>query len=288
MGYFLAFLTAIFQSINTSITKHSIKKVDVFVLALVMRLIGLLTVLPLLLINPIPNLNYKFWLAAILIGLLSTLSDIFRIKAIQLSPISLVAPITAFSPVFLLITTPFILGEFPSLIGLLGIILVILGSYLIHFESFSHHLLKPFKTIFKQAGVKFMLLTTFIWSLESNVHKIGIKNSSVAFWTVTQFAVISFTLIIYLLLTKKTIRVTKPRKIAAPLVLIGLIAGLGQIAQMQSLSMILAVYAITIKRLSILLTIVLGWLFFKETNIKKKLVSASIMIIGVIIISISG
>ncbi len=288
MGYFLAFLTAVLQSINTTLTKFSLKKVDVVSLALVMRLIGLITVLPLLFIFPKPELNYQFWLSAVLIGILSTLSDLTRIKAIQLSPISLVAPITAFSPVFLLLTTPFILRELPHPTGLFGIFLVVLGSYSIHFQSFNHHLLDPLKAIFKNTGARYMLLTTFIWSLESNVHKIGILNSSVYFWTITQFTVISLILSLYLLVTKKTINLSKQKSIWLPVILIGFIVGLGQIIQMQSLSMILAIYSITIKRLSILMTIIFGWLFFKEEKIKKKLFSATIMIIGVILISLVG
>lgn len=288
MGYFLAFLTAIFEASRVAITKHSLKSVDEYFLAWAMRGLALILLLPLLFIYPTPQFGEKFWLAVVLIALLNTTSTVVYLKAIKLSQISLTAPILAFSPVFLLLTTPFILGERPNAAGLIGVILIVLGTYLLNLQKKHLSLLAPIKALLVDPGVRLMLVVAFIWSLEANVHKIGIANSSVPFWTVVQF-IGPCTLLTVLMLRQSTrVKPVVSGKAWQILLVIGLLTGLGQLAQTQSLALILAVYSIAIKRLSILLTIVFGWLFFKETDIKKRFLAASVMIVGVILISFLG
>ena len=43
-------------------------------------------------------------------------------------------------------------------------------------------------------------------------------------------------------------------------------------------------YMISVKRLSLVLGVVLGWLFFEERNITYRLVGASVMVAGVFLI----
>src|SRR3989338_3641757 len=81
------------------------------------------------LIIPIPAIGPNFWYALAALVPIETLSYTLYIKSIKNSPLSLVAPLLSFTPVFLVLTSFVMLGEFPNLTGLIGILLVVAGTY---------------------------------------------------------------------------------------------------------------------------------------------------------------
>ncbi len=286
MGYLLALVTAFFEAVRISASKHVLAKVDEYWLAWMCRLIPALLLLPLALINGVPALGEKFWLAFIFIALTTAIDNVLYLKAAKSGPISLSAPMQAFGPLFLLITGPIFLGEFPNVRGLSGISLIIIGSYVLNLTLVNKSFWQPFKAIFTQTGIRLMLLVTLIWSFQANFHKIGLLNSSVIFWTFAQFAGPALVLAPVALLRRT--RIKRDKTIWLGIFLIGLVIAVGQLAQMESLKQIFAVYSIAIKRTSILFTILFGWWFFKETNIRQRLAGAGLMILGVLLISFYG
>lgn len=67
---------------------------------------------------------------------------------------------------------------------------------------------------------------------------------------------------------------------------IGIAGGFSNIFLFTAYSMTLVVYTISIRRLSILFSTLYGGLFFKEKNIKERLLGAGIMISGVLFITL--
>jgi len=65
---------------------------------------------------------------------------------------------------------------------------------------------------------------------------------------------------------------------------IGLASALVLFCQMIAFKMILVVYVSAIKTTSGVISVLLGYLFFKEKNIKERLLGATIMVIGVLFI----
>ena len=98
---------------------------------------------------------------------------IFYMKAIKASDLSITVPMLTFSPLFLLITSPLTLGEFPNLFGLFGILFIVAGSYMLNIKQRKEGWLVPFKALLSQNGPKFMLIVAFLWSISANFDKIG-------------------------------------------------------------------------------------------------------------------
>jgi drug/metabolite transporter (DMT)-like permease len=67
-------------------------------------------------------------------------------------------------------------------------------------------------------------------------------------------------------------------------VLAGVLEAVGLLFQLSSHNYIPVVYTISIKRAGIVLVILVGWLVFKETGIGDKLIAASVMVVGVLIL----
>lgn len=283
--FIFAFLTALFTSLKDVFSKKGVKETDEYVIAWALRFFTLPFLLPLLFLIEIPKLGSQFLLALIISGGLNVVTTILYVKAIKVSDISITIPIIAFTPVFLLIVSPVILGEFPNMWGFIGVILIVLGSYVLKINKKSEGYLTPFKSLFKETGPKLMLIVAFIWSITSSYDKIGVLNSSSIFWAIiiNVFIAIILTPIMIYKSRDKVKQIYFNIKFLLP---IGFFGSLMSIFQMIAFKLTLVTYVISIKRASIILSVIFGFLIFKEKNIKKRLLGAIIMVIGIILITL--
>ncbi|MCK5122949.1 MAG: EamA family transporter [Candidatus Pacebacteria bacterium] len=287
IGFLFAFLSAFSVSIETIFSKKSVKNINEYLVAWSLRFFAALFLIPLLLFIEIPELNNQFWTALLVSGGLKAITTVLFIKALKYSDISIVSPIIAFTPLFLLITSPLIIGEFPKTLGFIGILLIVVGSYFLKIKEKKKGYLIPFKALFKERGAQLVIIVAFLWSITSNFDKIGVQNSSPIFWAVSANIFISLVLFPAIL--------TKPRRNLKQitgnfktLVPMALFSALALVFQMIAIELILVVYVISIKRLSILMNVLWGYLIFKEKGIKERLVGTVIMIAGIFLIALFG
>ena len=286
MWFLFAFLTAFFESLKDVFSKKSLKKADEYIVSWSLRVFALPFLIPLLFFIEIPSLGNQFWIALFVGGSLNVITTILYMKAIKHSDLSITVPMVTFTPLFLLLTSPLIVGEFPSLFGFIGVLLIVLGSYTLNIKQRHAGYLAPFKTLLKEKGPKLMLLVAFIWSITSNFDKIGVLNSSPIFWVIAINIFITLTLL-PIMLYKSRGSIQQILISHRTLLPIGLFSALSLIFQMTAISLTLVAYVISIKRTSVVMTVLFGYLIFKEKGIKERLVGAVIMVIGVLFIVLS-
>ncbi len=280
-----AFLTAFFESMKDVFSKKSLKNIDEYVVAWSLRFFALLLLLPLLFFVEIPKIGEQFWFALFVSGILNSIATILYMKAIKFSELSLTVPMVAFTPLFLLITSPLILGEFPGVFGLAGVLLIVLGSYVLNIKEKRNGYLAPFKALLRERGPRLMLTVAFIWSICGNFDKIGVLNSSPVLWSIVINAFIALCMLPVLFFKSRGNIKQIPANLPG-LLPIGLFGGLMYICQMTAFSLTLVAYVISIKRLSVVLGVVFGGLIFKEEKIKERLLGAAIMVLGVLFIAL--
>lgn len=285
MWAILSFLTAFFESTKDVFSKKVLNNVDEYVVAWSLRFFALPFLLPILFFTEIPKLGDKFLFALIIGGSLNIVATILYMRAIKLSDLSIATPMVTFTPLFLLITSPLIVKEFPSAFGIVGIFLIIVGSYMLNINKKSQGYLAPFKALMEQKGPKLMLLVAFIWSITSNFDKVGIQNSSPTFWLICINIFIAF-FMFPIVLYKSRENLKKVKSNLKILVPIGLMGGLTLICQMEAISLTLVAYVIAIKRTSAIISVIFGCLIFKEKGIKERLAGAMVMVAGVLFITL--
>ena len=186
----------------------------------------------------------------------------------------------------LLITSPFIVREFPNALGILGIFIIVIGAYILKFQDKSRGYLFPLKSLFNEIGARFMFGVVLVWSISANVDKIGVQNSSPIMWAIAaHFSVAIFCLPILFIKSKPNIENIKSSSIN--LILIGLTNALSITCQMTALQLAFVSYVIAVKRTSGLFNVLWGWLIFKEQGIKERIAGSIIMILGVVVITLS-
>ncbi len=212
-------------------------------------------------------------------ALLVAVANALYFRALQVSPLSLCLPFIAFTPIFLIPTGWIMLRELPSVVKLIGVILIVVGSLVMHRQLFAVGWAEPFRAIVRERGSRYMLLVAFIFSITNPIDAKLVRMSD----AITQafgyglaiglvFAVMAF------LQRADGIEVFK----AAPWWVIG--AGLMEcvvnILQFSSHNYIAVVITISLKRAGIILAVLMGWLIFRERDIGDKLIAASVMASG--------
>ncbi len=285
LGVILGILTAFLQSLTDLIGKLGLKKMDQYIVACAVSLLSAIFIAPVLFFVKWPSLNVKFWWMLLLAVPLEALGFVLYFKAIKVSDLSVTVPMISFTPLFLLILSPFLVGEWPNTIGFVGVLLGIIGVYMLHFKEKRKGYWAPFKALFKEKGPKLMLLVALIWSLTSIIGKIMVQYSSPLVYAFMSNLFPGLILLPVVLFKSKRVRqVAVNWKLLIPL---GLFGAMISLTQLFAYTLTLVSYVISLKRTSIVMSVVGGHLFFKEKRFSERLIGSVLMVLGVVCIVLS-
>ncbi|MFW5994795.1 MAG: EamA family transporter [Spirochaetia bacterium] len=240
-------------------------------------------------VSGIPVIEQRFFWAIIAASLIDVVAITLLTRAIFMSDLSDAYPLVALTPVFTLLTSFILLGETPSLLGLSGVLVIVVGAYLLRVEAVQESIFKPFKLLFKDAGARYMMLTALMFSLMGPLFKTGMQASSPAFaLTVSQWLTTLWLALIYLA------RGTLGNTIRELRVHFGQLAGLSVTNFMQAILTFFAfqfafvAYVSSVKRLGILFTVLFGYIAFKERGALRGALAGTVMLVGLIMVSLGN
>jgi len=288
MTWVLLMLVAAFcQAVKDLCLKRSVAGVDGLAVIWAYCLTTALFIAPFALHEGIPQVTPVFWLSLACTGPLAVVTFHFYVKSLELSDLSLSAPMLTATPLFLLLTSPVMLGEFPDPMGLIGILTLVAGSYVMNLRHLKNGVFEPFKALLRERGPRLMLLVAFLWSVSANIDKIGLRNSSPLFWITCAFG---FTALLLTPLVWRRTRRGFAQVLEAPWYLLatGLLEAVTCIGQMQALTMTIVPYVIAVKRMSAVFAVLLGWLVLREGSVRERLAGAALMVLGVFLIAFLG
>ena len=232
-----------------------------------------------------PELDSIFYMAMFLAVPLDIIALLLYMKAIKVSPLSLTLPFLSLTPVFLIGTSYIILGERPDKSGFIGIVLVVIGAYLLNVHTISRGLLEPFKAIAKEQGSVLMIIVAFTFSIGACIGKIAVQHSSPIFFSVVYSFLLSLFLFLVISFRNKQF-LSKVTSRPILFLLIGILITIMIITHVKAINLVEVAYMVSVKRLSILFGVIYGVVFFKETNIKERLLGATVMVSGIIMITV--
>ncbi|RLC10830.1 MAG: hypothetical protein DRH43_05490 [Deltaproteobacteria bacterium] len=208
------------------------------------------------------------------------------LKAIRISPLSLSIPYLSFTPVFTILTAGILLGETIALQGIVGILMVTVGAYVLNIELYVQHPLAPLKAIFQSRGARYMLSVSLIWSLTSTLGKKGVQLSDPVFFGVFYMTCVSSAMLAIesLRLSRNAATVDLRGRNTIWLLLGGLATALATMAHYHAIKLAPVSYMMAVKRTSLIFSVLYGGLIFKEPHIRLRLLGASIMLSGVVVL----
>ena len=202
-------------------------------------------------------------------GVLGALGNYFIIKALSVGELSSLAPINSYKPLVALVIGFFYLKEIPSLIALLGIILIILGTYVLYSKgeyNINAVLYRVLALIFSGSEAVFIKKIILLTDIPT----------SFVLWAISGLIFSA----IFLLLSHHKAKLPPVKSLS----LLILSVAVMQYSTNFVFSKINVSYALALFQLSTLLSVFLGVNVFHETGLKRKVVASLIMILGAIII----
>ncbi|MEL6469727.1 MAG: DMT family transporter [Cyanobacteria bacterium J06623_4] len=299
MWLLFASLTAFFEACKDATGKQSLRTLNEYSVLFSFMAVGVVLMTPLLWITGIPTIRPNFWLALLIGGGLNILAFTLYVRALKLADLSLTVPLVTLTPLFLLVTSPLIVQEWPTAADGVGVVLLVIGSYVLNLspsqmttashagqEDASDSVWQPLIAMVQNPGSRLMLCVAFIWSITSNFDKIGVVNSSPLLWAIALFTVIAGGMVPFVFWRTNS---TGIGPIVESWKLLSITGGFNAIAitfQMVALTTAPVAQVIAVKRMSALISVLFGHFFFGEKGLRERLVGAAIMVSGVAIMSL--
>ena len=284
----LALFTAFFNASAVAIVKRHFSHVRPWEMGMIPTAYGGLLCLVVLPFIEIPPLDAMFWWAWGLSLPLLLVALFFQYWAIGLSPLSLTMPYLSFTPAFVIITGFVILEETLNLWGILGVLLIAGGGYVLNVERGSGRgLADPIKAVFREPGSWRMLVTAIIFSVCGVFGRMGVLHSSPLFFGLTLFPALGASFIIAGLISRQA-RISSLWTRPLPALGAGLCITLEVICHHFSIALTKAAYMLAVKRLNTLFSVIYGGLIFQEKNFAIRLTGTVLMILGVALIGLLG
>ncbi len=223
---------------------------------------------------------------AVLNALLNSLAFYLYLRAISVSPLSLTVPLLSFSPVFLLFTSRWMLGEALPLWGIVGVLLVAVGTYVLNISDIRRGFLQPLRSLLTERGSRMMLAVAFIWSITANVDKVGVGAFGPFLWTFSMnLGITVFSFILLSVRGGKRVLDTDILKWGG---VMGVADAISAVLQMFAISLTYVPYVIAVKRTSVMFSTLVGVLFFGEGRGGERVMGAALMVMGSALILLSS
>ena len=236
--------------------------------------------IPLLLLVDYNLISYKFWIFALLGGITGAICNCFMVLALEKGELSVLGPINSYKAVIGLIFGIIILHEYPTFYGILGIMLIIAGSYFI-FDTAS-------PKVFLRKDIQYRIYALIFSALEAVfIKKVIILSSITTSFITSSFMGALFSFIIVRIFSKKELQLPNKNH-SVMYIMTAICFGLMTFTTAYVFKYMNVGYALSLFQISILINVILGYKLFNEKNLLKKLFGSLIILIGSATILIFG
>jgi len=285
MWLIFALLNPVSESTRSLFIKKASAQVDPLVISWSNNLIPFL-LFPFSLFFVDLRFNTQFWIGFAGSGTIQIINTVLYMRAISKGEISTVMPMLSFTPLVLLITAPILVGEFPSLIGLGGVVLLVAGSYLLNIDLKKMSVMEPLKAIIKNKGTRLMLIVATLWGVSGAFDKMALNNSSV-FQYITFLNILVFISTTIMVASQKKFNFVQIKKAKTNLFMVSFLTTCSYILHFAAISLTLVAYVVSLKRLTGMFSVLIGSHFLNEPKMRQRLIGSTVMFIGVLMIIFS-
>lgn len=234
--------------------------------------------IPLLLLVNFSLITPEFWLYAIAGGITGAIGNCFMVLALKQGELSVLGPINSYKAIVGMIFGIFLLHEYPNIYGLLGIGLIIIGSYFI---------LESPKALLRK-DIQYRIYALIFTAIEAVfIKKVIILSSIASSFIISSFLGAIFSYLIMRILENEKLHIPT-KKNSIMYISTTLCFAIMTFTTAYVFKYINVGYALSLFQLSIILNVILGYKLFNEKKLIKKLLGSLIILIGSAAILIFG
>jgi drug/metabolite transporter (DMT)-like permease len=246
------------------------------------------------LILGLPEIKPDYWYAFIVSVGLNFFIQYLGTKALKLEDISIVSPLSTTTPIFLILTSAIILGEYPTFWGKLGIFLSGVGAYIIYLRGPNveypawipgkiSFYLGPWLRLYNSKGARLALISAYFASMSIPFDKVAVINSNPAISQGFAYLTIGTGLYFWSKLNNRWNNLNKIH--FKKIFLLGCIGGFASILNASAFYYGIAPYVGALKRVQVIWTVALAIIFLKEKHGSLKIIGSIILILGAILMA---
>jgi len=285
----LSLFSAFCLATSDALTKKVITHENEYVIAWYRVVIAIPVLFAALVLSgPLPAIDGQFFAAFFSALPLEIAAILLYYRALRVSPLSLSLPFLSFTPVFLIVISFVLLRQPVTIAGAAGIALIGLGGYTMNLSALRLGFLEPIRAVARERGSLYMLIIALIYSFTSALGKLGVGHSSPAFFGFTYYLALAICLLPIIIrrsgrerfpgLLKGTFRIA---------LLPAFFDALATVSHFYAVSMANVAYMVAVKRTSLLIGTMYGFLLFRERNIRERLIGAVLMFAGFVVVVFS-
>ncbi len=250
-----------------------------------------LPILPLLL-GPVQlRASVPLWTNLTLCALLAVVSNLLLIRALQSSDLSVLGPLNAYKSVISVILGIFLIGEIPSLPGVTGILLIVAGSIGIIDRIPGQRRRHALIQFVRDPGIQLRFVALVLSATEAVFLKRSL-NLAPALEVFTGWGLLCCPMSALAVAIQFRGRLgaawLNQRPQAPAFVGLAISTGLMQVMSLLTFERMSVGYSLALFQLSALVSVLFGHHFFSEGHLKRRLIGASVMVVGATLIIAFG
>jgi drug/metabolite transporter (DMT)-like permease len=235
-----------------------------------------------------PVIKPGFYTACACFAVSQTISTMALSKALKLSQISMVTALWKVSLLVLVVLGYFTLREYPTWLGIVGILVSMGGVYLLNVNRAHLAWWAPLAVLFTDRGMRYTLLAALFFAPSVVTIKWAMQCSDQYMGTLGGYVAASLLVTPIVLKTSRRHFAEVPRYWKA-FVSFGLFASLTTVSQGTAYLMTLSSYVEAVKQVEILFAMAIGVILFHEKQKVRDIApGAVVMLAGVVLLSLAG
>lgn len=286
MNWFtLAFISAVFSAASAISEKKALFSLSSINFSFIVSVITLFFSIPFFIsidysIISITNILILFFKT--LLGCAAFFCVMQSIKNLEISE---ALPLLALTPGLVAICGFFFINDHLKIIEWIGIILMMVGTYLLELKKSNNNFFTAFKSLFHLSKYSYVLIALILFTITSLIDRFLLKDYRLPPYTFMAFQQLFYAIIFTIVILSKNKNIILPFKqiqsdVIIWILLVAIFTVIYRYTQIEATKLAPVALVISVKRLSVLMAILLGGRLFKEESLFRKAIATIIILIG--------
>ena len=231
------------------------------------------------------------WANMIVCACLAVGGNVLLVYALKSTDLSVLGPINAYKSVISLVLGIFLIGERPTAAGVAGILLILAGSYFIVDSDLAQPRRNAFVQFFRERGIQLRFAALGLSATEAIFLKKAILLSSpltvFVLWSILGVP-IAWAAILIGLRGRTQDEIGILRHNPRPYFWLAITTGMMQLATVLTFGTLQVGYSLALFQMSTLISVFLGYRYFQEGHVRKRLLGSLVMVAGAAMIVLRG
>jgi len=288
--FILAFLSALFSAFSTLAEKKSLFILDALDFSYIIAVVTLLFSIPFFIAAP----QQSGISVSLIILFIKTILSAGAFWCVMLSmknlELSEALPLLAVSPAFVALLAFIFIGDNLRLVEWTGIFLIVAGTYILEIKKGESNIFAPFHNIFRSAKYVYVLTAVVLFTITSLMDRVLLKGYKLPPYTFMAYQQLFYAVIFMAIVLAKRKNPILPfknisRDIWLMILLVGIFTVIYRYTQIAAVKLAPVALVLAVKRISVLIAVILGGKLFKEQNLRRRLIAAIIILIGITLLA---